>query len=163
MAVGLSVPALTQAPVVIPGVRGATSVSGGMSSTCAVVSGGDVQCWGGPYLRLDDGVSLPVTVPGVIGATAIAAGEERTFAVVSGGSVRCWRPATAPEPEVLPGLTGVTAMAYGGAHACALMSDGSVRCWGDNEFGQLGGGKLPCPQELRPLSAWRGGTRWSQR
>jgi alpha-tubulin suppressor-like RCC1 family protein len=92
----------------------ATQVVAGRYFTCALVTGGQVKCWG-------DGQG-----GGIVGTTGVgdAAGEMGD--------------ALAPVPLG----TGLTAksIAAGGNHACAWLSNNQVKCWGDNTFGQLGQG-----------------------
>lgn len=140
------------------------SISAGGSHTCAIVTGGRVQCWGsGRYGRLGFGGAqvnamsiLPVDVAGWTGeAVRIAAGGDRTCALLRDGHVRCWGRLTpgrelAEEgptysmatPFDVPGLTHARTVTAGRAHACALLEAGTVSCWGWNEKGQLGDGTL---------------------
>jgi len=49
-------------PVAVIGITGATAVAaGGNSSTCAIVSGGALKCWGGNRVAL--GILAPMVVP----------------------------------------------------------------------------------------------------
>jgi alpha-tubulin suppressor-like RCC1 family protein len=56
-------------PVTVTGITNATAVAGGCYQTCAVLSGGSIQCWGwNLYGQLGNGSttdsSVPVTVTG---------------------------------------------------------------------------------------------------
>ncbi len=86
-------------------------VATGGGSTCALLEGGIVKCWGGNHY-------------GQLGA-----GEDTDFSAT-----------TVPEdiPDVDVGGTAI-GIGVGGAHACALLSTGRLRCWGENYYGQLGG------------------------
>ena len=60
-------------PVTVSGITNATAVQ----QTCAVLTGGTIQCWGGnAYGELGNGTTTdstaPVTVPGITNATAAA-------------------------------------------------------------------------------------------
>ena len=149
-----SVPTLTNN---IP--SGATAVSVGDSSACAVVSGG-LKCWGantGGELGIgnQNQTNVPVDVPGLtsgVTGVALAHRDTRTCAIVSGG-VECWGSGgngklgngdvsgtTQPSPHYVAGLpasSGVTKIALGDDHACAL-AGGAVLCWGNNNTAQLG-------------------------
>jgi hypothetical protein len=61
-----------------PDVTGATAIAVGFfGTTCVLVAGGRVKCWGG-------------SAPDLTGATAIAVGMSHTCAVIDGGQVMCW-------------------------------------------------------------------------
>ena len=91
-------------------------------STCAVVSGGGVQCWGeNEDGQLGDGTTTDRSTPVDVCATGATA------------------PCKASDDTVLTGVVGVAA---GYEHTCAVTSAGTAKCWGDNEFGQLGAGTL---------------------
>ncbi|MBI4732113.1 MAG: zinc ribbon domain-containing protein, partial [Chloroflexi bacterium] len=83
-------------PVDVVGLTsGVETVSAGGRHTCAILTGGRIQCWGEneTYGNLgidtDETHLLPVDVPGITGATALATGEAHTCAVIS-GEVWCW-------------------------------------------------------------------------
>jgi alpha-tubulin suppressor-like RCC1 family protein/subtilisin family serine protease len=161
-------------PVAVVGISTATSVAtgsglwwvGGMlasdpSSTCALLSGGGVRCWGdNGYGQLGDGTLqtrlTPVVVSGISTATAIAKSHTHSCAVLKDTTVRCWGHnawgqlgdgtltdrSTPVAVRAGPGspvsLTGAVAVVAGSGHTCARMTDGTVRCWGLNISGQLG-------------------------
>lgn len=139
------------APVSVRGVRDATRVAIHTHYGCAVVTGGRVRCWGGPYLPPAAQIPAPpVKVPMVRGATALSAGETKTCAVVARGTVLCWTPSPHPTPGPVAGLTGVTSLSVG-YHNCAV-ANGTVHCWGSNENGQLGRGVTPCLPIVYPAA-----------
>ena len=135
---------------------GATDVALGYRHSCAVVTAGEVRCWGdNDWGQLGDGTTqdrlTPVEVVGLSGATDIAAGTIHSCAVVAGGEVRCWGgnfngqvgDGTREDryaPVAVSGLSGATDIAAGNAHTCAVVAGGEVRCWGGNNWGQVGNG-----------------------
>src|SRR6185312_2146085 len=95
-------------PVVVSGISTATQVAAGYFHTCAVLSGGGVDCWGEDLLgELGDGStreesSTPVAVSGLSGVTGIAAYEYTTVAY--GPSLPVGQVIPEPTPEELFGL-----------------------------------------------------------
>lgn len=158
----------TVAPVVLSGVP--IGIAAGFVHTCALIEGGDVQCWGlGTSGQLgygntstigddeDPSAAGFVAFPGV--ATQIVAGTEHTCALLQGGAVRCWGSGSVGKlglgntnfigDNELPSSVGAinlggaaTQIAAGAVHTCALMDDGDVYCWGSGAGGKLGYGNL---------------------
>jgi alpha-tubulin suppressor-like RCC1 family protein len=129
------------------------------TSTCALLSGGTVECWGdNAYGELGNGTTTasatPVAVSGLTGVTAIATGFSSTCALLSGGTVKCWgynadgelgngTTTSSSIPVAVSSLSGATHLAlsnYG--FACAILSGGTIECWGSNAYGQLGDGRV---------------------
>jgi len=85
-------------PVSVSGLSGVvTAIATGGNHTCALMSGGGMQCWGAnTYGQLGNGTitgsSTPVSV-GLTGITMIAVGTNHTCALISGG-VKCWGAST---------------------------------------------------------------------
>ncbi len=143
--------------VAVSGLTGATAISVGQGSACAL-SGGRVECWGqGGGGLLGNGMttnsSTPVQVQGLTGVVAIGVGATHACALLSGGTVECWGYNSVGQlgnggttystvPVSVSGLSGVTAIAVGYWHTCAMLTGGTVECWGSNAGGTLGNSQL---------------------
>lgn len=150
--------ASTPVPVNVLGGAGVTAITATGENTCALLSGGTVQCWGypsPPSTDFDNGLtdsSTSVPVTGLSGVTAITGGLDHACALLSNGNVKCWgynfsgqlggstANVSSSTPVLVNGLSGVTAITAGNSYTCALLSNGDVKCWGDNSHGQLGSG-----------------------
>lgn len=116
-------------PVTVLGVSGATAIAAGGATTCAVVTGGQLQCWGELRGRRADGM-----VAGSAGTISVDVGDSQVCAVVARGSVRCWgyRSSSTVGGAVSAGS------AIAASQSCVVLASGRVWCWGDNGSGQLG-------------------------
>jgi len=84
-------------PVAVTTVTGATSIAVGAVHTCATLSGGTVQCWGGDeYGQIgdgDDGQANQMSAADVLGladAVTVTVGFDHTCALGETGVVLCW-------------------------------------------------------------------------
>lgn len=149
------------APSAVTLASGATvaRVAVGFRHTCALTTGGGVQCWGAnDYGQLGRGSrgaasGSPQWVSGLrAGVTQLSAGEDHTCVRLSAGGVRCWglnaygmigdaSTRDAPAPVTPRGLgSGVREVSAGGLQTCALRTTGAVLCWGWNGSGGIGDG-----------------------
>jgi alpha-tubulin suppressor-like RCC1 family protein len=146
-------------PATVP-LTDATEVATGGGFTCAVVTGGQVACWGEATGATYGPRAVPV--PDLAGIVGLAGGGGFACALDAAGGVRCWGGnsygqlgdgTTQDRTTAVPvaGLTGVTELTAGSAHACALTS-GRVQCWGNNEYGELGDGTTSTNQ-TSPVTA----------
>ncbi len=138
-------------PVRVKGIGSAVQVSAGDATTCAVLAGGVIKCWGANNRGiLGDGTTIerkiPVTVKGIANAVQVSAGGNQTCAVLSDGTVSCWgfggggnlgngTKKSSPVPVQVSGITNAVAI----SDTCALLADGGVKCWGYRPYG-LGDG-----------------------
>ncbi|MBI3734038.1 MAG: lamin tail domain-containing protein [Chloroflexi bacterium] len=135
---------------------GVLQVVRGDSHTCALLTTGQVECWGwNDFGQLGDGTTTerhtPVLVSNLSDVKSIAAGREHTCAVTNSGGAKCWgggyygrlgtgNDADQHTPVDVSGLTvGVTQIDAGAWHTCALVN-GGVKCWGRNNHGEVGDG-----------------------
>jgi alpha-tubulin suppressor-like RCC1 family protein len=87
----------------------AVFIAAGQSHSCAILSTGELSCWGGGGGLLGYGHTRAI-------------GDDETPA--SAGSVQ---------------VGGTAAdLSLGRAHSCVILSDGAVRCWGNNRYQQIG-------------------------
>ena len=148
-------------PVAVSGLAsGVASVATGLYHSCAVTTGGAMQCWGNNSSgQLGDGTTVPAfrSTPAPVtglgsGVASIAAGEGHTCALLATGAVLCWGrnangqvgDATTTDRATPVPVTGLPsaagAITAGQWHTCALTTAGAVQCWGYNQSGGLGDG-----------------------
>lgn len=84
-------------PILIPLASDPTSIGLGVTWTCAVLTGGTLQCWGWDREgSLGNGAAVtadqlsPATVPDLTSVVAVSAGAYDTCAVTSDDRVHCW-------------------------------------------------------------------------
>jgi alpha-tubulin suppressor-like RCC1 family protein len=140
----------------VTGLAGATAISTGNASACALVANGAVQCWGdNTNGQLGNGTTTGSPTPAMVlglstTATAISAGNQFACALLTGGSMACWGGnvhgnlgngtiVSSLTPTAPTGLGNITAVNASNGRTCAL-SGGTVQCWGDNALGELGVG-----------------------
>jgi len=146
---------LSAVPAQVLGLSGVTSVAAGDGSTCVVVVGGAVGCWGDNITgQLGDGTltdrawadSALVSRP----ASKVSSGGQVACAILVNGQAECWGsnagyPLGTDEvdhskvPRPLPNLTSIAQISIGPVgDVCALLTDSAVTCWGVNSSGRLG-------------------------
>jgi alpha-tubulin suppressor-like RCC1 family protein len=149
--------------------EGATAITAGAADSCAITSGGDLQCWGNNNVgQLGIGNFTDAHVPAQVaslnsGVSQVGLGEDFgcALAATPGPTVVCWGDADAsgqlgtgsfsqqdPFPIAVFGLQsppaggpgGPAQIAVGGHHACVVLTSAKVECWGRNFTGALGDG-----------------------
>lgn len=140
-----------------------TKMSLGDGHSCALLSDGNVRCWGSAeYGQVGEGstgngamVLKPTLVMNLSNTIDIDLGPTHTCAVAAEGSdasAYCWGHngfyklgdgtlQSRAIPTKVVGLAGIPkSIALGGSHTCAILTDSSVQCWGSNQYGQIGNG-----------------------
>jgi alpha-tubulin suppressor-like RCC1 family protein len=157
---GPHVDAGTLANVLSVAGNGNPDSSGG--SFCALLSTGQVDCWGSNGSgQLGNGTTansdVPVAVLGITDAKAVASDTygNSFCAVLSTGGVECWgdnsygqlgngTTTTSNVPVPVKNITTATAVTGGDSGDvdgfCALLSTGHADCWGEGFSGELGDG-----------------------
>lgn len=161
-------------PVQVAGLPAAAQqVAVGRDSSCALLAGRSVYCWGGnTHGQLGIGEQdvipaahpLPRQVTGALNAARITGGE-RTFCVSTFDELAlCWgsnehgetgNPAggnVQPSPAAVANLGDVRSVSIGYRHGCAHVTSGTAWCWGDNENGMLGNGSTTASPVAIPVA-----------
>jgi len=153
----------------IDGLGQATAIAAGSQSTCVLMDGGTVRCWGfNGYgslgnTTLDDGNHSLVCLErgSMFGSCRqplehvhlLRAGGYHACALTDERELYCWGKNDDGQvdgtdrrhrvsPVRLSRPTQVVDVALGSGHTCALAQDGTVWCWGRNDHGQLGRGTV---------------------
>ena len=106
--------ACSTVPVEVAGISNAVQLSVNGATACALLAGGQVDCWGSnEFGQLGQGTSS--------GPTTCSNGE-----------------ACSATPVQV--LSRVIQVAAGNNTNCAILTGGTVDCWGDNSSGELGNG-----------------------
>ena len=146
---------LVKTPATVKGISDAVDIATGFYHSCAVLSSGEVKCWG---CNLDSALGVsddsltetemerqdwkvsttPVTVPNITDAVQIEAGMSNTCVLTSQGAVKCWG-SNFEQGQVVEGLeSDIVSIAVEGYTVCGMTSDGRVKCRGQNTFGICG-------------------------
>src|SRR5262249_4753393 len=129
-------------PVQAEGLTGAVSVGAGLLHSCAALSNGRVECWGGNNAgQLGLGSTIweertPTAVPNLDNVAAIDTGRYHSCALLNDGNADCWGQDWSGQlgdggsenrdaPVVVSGLQDAVALSAGFAHTCALIAGGS--------------------------------------
>jgi alpha-tubulin suppressor-like RCC1 family protein len=150
-------------------------------STCALITGGSVQCWGSnlngvigvPYDSMNDTYTTPQTVQGLHSAAVkIGVYSSHACAVLNTGEVQCWGVNVAGQlgdgsgdtsihyaPTTVFGLnSGVINLSVGASanSTCAILASKEAKCWGYNYYNQLARRSTVLPFEVRRYTGYFG-------
>ncbi|HXN39441.1 MAG TPA: IPT/TIG domain-containing protein [Solirubrobacteraceae bacterium] len=161
----------SEVPVAVKGLTGVKAIAAGGNHSMALLSNGAVQAWGdnesGELGNASTKSSaVPVAVKGLSGVSAISAGGQFSLALLSNGTVQAWganefgqlgtgleegEEERSDVPIRVEGLSGATSIAAGSSHSLALVGGGTVMAWGEDNFGELGNGKIEA-REGKPVA-----------
>jgi alpha-tubulin suppressor-like RCC1 family protein len=163
-----------------PKVADALGIAAGRDFACAVVTDGNVMCWGDNEKgQLGAGLTLqradvPRLVKGVTHATRVIAGHSHACAIVDDGKVLCWGDNASGqtgssihyteavndlvEATPVPNLTGVSFAAASAQTTCVLFRDrGTPFCWGVDALlrdGAYGERQSEVPRKIPALTGY---------
>lgn len=159
---------------------GIKDIALGDRSTCVLLDGGEVLCWGDNASGQagQESSERIVRVPGTLtftegAAEKLVAGSKSYCVMLASSSdrsnVACWGSNASGQvgygtnriasvPVVLSAAGHASDIAVSGESACSVKAgSGEIYCWGDNSTGQLGGGFSPAalPNSSTPLKVTR--------
>ena len=160
-------------PAAVQGLgSGVVQIVAGWSTSCAVVNGGAVKCWGKNVQNTLQtspaySVSTPYQIPGLeSGAVAVDVDDVLQCALTQVGAVKCWgyngnyglgtgnTLNSYFVPVQVSGLdAGASSVSISTTASCAKTSSGVAKCWGLNKRGEAGvGSVLPVavPTSVKP-------------
>ena len=136
-------------PVLVPGVTSPIDIGAGENHTCALMSSGQVMCWGGnTYGQLGDQTTTdrlsPVVVSGQTTFKALSVGARHNCGTLANNQLYCWGSNSGGQlgdgtktdrtSPVFTQFVGVSATAAsigaGRSMTCAALTNGGAYCWG---------------------------------
>jgi alpha-tubulin suppressor-like RCC1 family protein len=141
-------------PATVSGIASAEKVSAGAFSSCAILNGGALTCWGSNTkgqlgIGTTTNASSPVFVTGIAPVSSVSLGYLYSCAVLMNGQIACWGindrgqlglgdKSDRNSPQVIPSINNAVQVTAGYSNTCALLSDSTVKCWGDGRFLPIG-------------------------
>ena len=119
-----------------------TAVSAGAHHSCAIRESGEIACWGGVVVLLQENnqvIGLDVwelATPPTGSFTAVSAGRDETCAISESGEITCWALSYIGSTIADAPTGSFSAISAGNNHACAIRENGAIECWGLNYVGQ---------------------------
>ena len=149
----------------VVGISTAIQIAAADDSSCALLAGGGVKCWGANYdgqlgnVVSGDSSAVPVTAnyqngDPITGAIQLTGSKTFNHYCIrySNGVAECWGSNEDGQlgngedeneysyPVQVSQISDFAYIAAGWANTCGQRVNGSVYCWGNNELGQLGNG-----------------------
>lgn len=140
---------VVQQPTVVTVLTGVTAFDLDSSTSCAIDTARQLQCWGRNMFRTIDPESTtiktaPTVVPGISAVDHVAVGADHLCAA-TGGLAKCWglntsgqignghtNNASQPQPiTTVTGVVDVVEVAASANHTCARTASGDVYCFGE--------------------------------
>ncbi|HJN55035.1 MAG TPA: hypothetical protein QF646_01445, partial [Candidatus Poseidoniales archaeon] len=143
--------------VSLPDGAQAVQVELAKNHACAILTDGDLMCWGengqgqlGIGSTVDSHVPVSVNLPDGVRVTDVSLAERHGCLLLDNGSVMCWgygygvigdgwytdldEPTYVDTPEDRYAID----VAVGSGHSCVVLDNGSAMCWGQAAHGKLG-------------------------
>src|SRR5690554_6163592 len=142
-------------PLSVVGVTEAIEISASENHTCALLTAGNVKCWGsnsngqlGNSQLSTQGKKASSTAVDVnvndlqaIKIASISVGNNYSCALLEAGDIKCWGKIPSDfSADKLLALTNKKPiqLATASNHACATVENNQIQCWGDSDNGKLG-------------------------
>ena len=142
-------------PTPVSTITDAVQVAVGSEQACAVLSGGQIMCWGQEtFGKLGNASgsgteSRPVLVQGITNAVQVDTGWGHSCAVLADGTAKCWgynawgqlgdgSYSQRTSPATVTGLADAKQISAGYYNTCATTNGGSLYCWGWRFEGRVG-------------------------
>jgi alpha-tubulin suppressor-like RCC1 family protein len=143
-------------PIPVAGTNVFTSISAGLSHTCAITTANVAMCWGDNSsgqlgIASDDFFAdSPTAVPG-LSFSSVSSGSYHTCGLTPVGVAYCWgdnsfgqlgggpsAPFFSNAPVAVAGGLRFKSISAGRFSSCGITTAGAAFCWGDNSYFQLG-------------------------